>query len=169
MVLNGGQKIAMNMIGTTLTVQTLLVTNMSQKWCASPTAVLAPFLLTGWEFLRMLSECTPLEWAHMKSSAVCIINKERKSKLVIRWRRRMQRPPGSLLQRPCKCTSTEQSPWCVVHRLAGGVEALGLKPENDCGKPALESYSRRRRRCRCSRGASCSSATRTSIPVRGSR
>ena len=62
-----------------------------------------------------------------RRSAVCIINKERKPELIIRWRRRKHQPPGPILRRSCTCTSTQQSPWCVVHRLEGWVKALGIK------------------------------------------
>ena len=141
MVLKGG-KIALNMIGTTLTMQTLLVTNMVKEVVQfaqddTSTAVLAPFLLTGWEFLmRMQSECVPLEWGSPerllkipedRHSVVCIIKKETGADYTVEKKRDL-RPPGSLLRRPCTCTSTKQSPWCVVHRLEGLVEALGIKP-----------------------------------------
>ena len=145
MVFKGGKKIALNTIGTTLTMQMLLVTNMVKEvvqfaQADKATAVLAPFLLTGWELLmRMQSECVLLERGSLEElltipegrhSAVCIINRERKRLLTIRWSRRRHRPPGPLLRGPCTCTSTEQSPWCVVYRVESGVEALGIKPGN---------------------------------------
>ena len=87
-VLNGGEKIAMSTIGTTFTMQTLLLTKMVREVVQSAqnneaTAVFAPFFLRGREFLKIVQiECVPLEWGSLEQlltiwerrhSAVCII------------------------------------------------------------------------------------------------
>ena len=68
----------------------------------------------------------PQERVHLKS---CSRSRRGRNRSNVHAREgRKHRPPGSLLRKPCRCTRTGQSPWCVVHRLERWVDALDFKP-----------------------------------------
>ena len=118
----------MNTIGTTFTMQTPLVTNIVREVVQfakddKATAVLAPFLLTGWEILPGCS-ANMKRWngIHLKicsrsrradTQRYALRHRQGKESCVDRTLEKKNIPTASsLLRRPCTCTSTEHSPWC---------------------------------------------------------
>ena len=85
----------------------------------------AVLMLVAWSFLlRVQSECLLMEAGHPddekdlpqgRHSGLWL---ESGSVLCLRLRRRKNRPSGSMLRRPCSCSTTGPG-QCVVHRAAG--------------------------------------------------
>ena len=134
------------------------------------TAVLAPLLLTVWAFLtRMHSECVPLEWGSLEELlTIPDASSTRKGNLRYSY---VEEEESAGHQVDCSGGFVHARALSNLHCVWSTDVQVGSRPSaSSLEEMAVghQPYSRRRRRCRCSEGASCFSATRRSTPVRGS-
>ena len=99
---------------------------------------LPAFMAPAWQFLtRCQAEAFPLIWGNMEDTvimpreteAIVALHMEDNPKVVIRWRRRKNRPQGSTLTRYCTCKCDTET--CVVHQMANWAQESSA----DRGRP----------------------------------